>query len=158
MECGTSTSGGVNEIGCGHIQQSRVLEESICQTWCRWRASSAGGEKWGWIGGAGGDERNRNAQWRKERRRFDGGGDDTDDTNTAGTAGEQQQQLEDDNDDGYGEGVEEVLFVDAKRGQGTHAITRAVYRAGRHVNERRNRRGLNDRPLRVGIIGFPNVG
>ena len=106
----------------------------------------------------GGDERNRNAQWRKERRRFDGGGDDTDDTNTAGTAGEQQQEFEDDNDDGYGEGVEEVLFVDAKRGQGTHAITRAVYRAGRHVNERRNRRGLNDRPLRVGIIGFPNVG
>jgi hypothetical protein len=107
----------------------------------------------------GGDERNRNAQWRKERRRFDGGGgDDTDDTNTAGTAGEQQQELEDDNDDGYGEGVEEVLFVDAKRGQGTHAITRVVYRAGRHVNERRNRRGLNDRPLRVGIIGFPNVG
>jgi len=50
------------------------------------------------------------------------------------------------------------LFVDAKRGQGTHAISRAVHRAGRHVNERRNRRGLNDRPLRVGIIGFPNVG
>ncbi|EED96554.1 predicted protein, partial [Thalassiosira pseudonana CCMP1335] len=54
--------------------------------------------------------------------------------------------------------VEEILFVDAKRGQGTHAISRAVYKAGRHVNERRKRRGLNDRPLRVGIIGFPNVG
>ena len=53
----------------------------------------------------------------------------------------------------YMGGVEEVLFVDAKRGQGTHAITRAVYKAGRHVNERRNRRGLNDRPLWVGIIG-----
>ena len=50
-----------------------------------------------------------------------------------------------------------VLFVDAKRGQATHAITRAVYRARRHVNERRNTRGLNDRPLRVGIIGFPSV-
>ena len=98
----------------------------------------------------GGDEKNRNAQWRKERRRFDGVDDDN-------NSGADEPQSEDDNDV-YGEGVEEVLFVDAKRGQGTHAITRAVYRAGRHVNERRNRRGLNDRPLRVGIIGFPNVG
>jgi hypothetical protein len=47
-------------------------------------------------------------------------------------------------------------FMDAERGQGTHAISRAVYHGvGRHVNERRRRRGLNDRPLRVGIIGFP---
>lgn len=97
-------------------------------------------------------EKNRNAQWRKERRRFDGVDDDNDNN-----SGSDERQPEDDNDV-YGEGVEEVLFVDAKRGQGTHAITRAVYRAGRHVNERRNRRGLNDRPLRVGIIGFPNVG
>jgi len=29
---------------------------------------------------------------------------------------------------------------------------------GNHVNERRNRRGLNDQLLTLGIIGFPNVG
>eukprot|EP00581_Thalassiosira_minuscula_P004341 CAMPEP_0183748986 /NCGR_PEP_ID=MMETSP0737-20130205/68053_1 /TAXON_ID=385413 /ORGANISM="Thalassiosira miniscula, Strain CCMP1093" /LENGTH=564 /DNA_ID=CAMNT_0025984729 /DNA_START=298 /DNA_END=1992 /DNA_ORIENTATION=- len=85
-----------------------------------------------WEERLGGDERNRNVQLRKERSKYDDGSAE--------------------------EGVEEVLFVDAKRGQGTHAISRAVYRAGRHMNERRNRRGLNDRPLRVGIIGFPNVG
>lgn len=54
--------------------------------------------------------------------------------------------------------VEDVLFVDAKRGGGIHSITRSVLRAGAHVNERRARRGLSSRPLRVGIIGYPNVG
>jgi ribosome biogenesis GTPase A len=86
----------------------------------------------------GGTEKNRNDQFRRERRKYYN--DDT---------------IEESE---YGGAVEEVLFVDAKRGQGTHAISRAVYRAGRHVNERRRRRGLNDRALRVGIIGFPNVG
>jgi len=90
-----------------------------------------------WEESLGGEERNRNVQLRKERSKYE----------------------QEENEFGSGEeGVEEVLFVDAKRGQGTHAISRAVYRAGRHVNERRNRRGLNDRALRVGIIGFPNVG
>jgi ribosome biogenesis GTPase A len=88
----------------------------------------------------GGTEKNRNEQFRRERRKYD----DCD------------ADLDEESD--FGGAVEEVLFVDAKRGQGTHAISRAVYRAGRHVNERRRRRGLNDRPLRVGIIGFPNVG
>ena len=54
--------------------------------------------------------------------------------------------------------VEQVLFVDAKQGQGIHALHRAIYKAGSHVQERRDRRGLKERPLRVGIIGFPNVG
>lgn len=100
-----------------------------------WREAyeSLGADRWEEM--LGGEEKNRNAQMKKERSKYDGGGGG-----------------------GGNGGVEEVLFVDAKRGQGTHAITRAVYKAGRHVNERRNRRGLNDRPLRVGIIGFPNVG
>lgn len=85
----------------------------------------------------GGTEKNRNEQFRRERAKYD-------------------ENTPDESE--YGGAVEEVLFVDAKRGQGTHAISRAVYRAGRHVNERRRRRGLNDRPLRVGIIGYPNVG
>jgi len=54
--------------------------------------------------------------------------------------------------------VEDVIFVDAKRGQGIRSIHRAIIRAGVHVNERRARRGLSDRALRVGIIGYPNVG
>ena len=94
----------------------------------------------------GGTEKNRNEQFRRERRKYD----TTDNT--------ERKDNEEEEDGSYGGAVEEVLFVDAKRGQGTHAISRAVYRAGRHVNERRRRRGLNDRPLRVGIIGFPNVG
>ena len=54
--------------------------------------------------------------------------------------------------------MEDVIFVDAKRGQGIRSIHRAIIRAGVHVNERRARRGLSDRALRVGIIGYPNVG
>ena len=93
-----------------------------------------------WEEQLGGDEKNRNVQMRRERNKYsDEGGDEGSRTNLDG-------------------GIEEVLFVDAKRGQGTHSIARAVHRAGRHVNERRRRRGLNDRSLRVGIIGFPNVG
>ena len=54
--------------------------------------------------------------------------------------------------------VEDVLFVNAKMGSGIHALTRAIFKAGAHVQERRERRGLKERPLRVGIIGYPNVG
>jgi hypothetical protein len=54
--------------------------------------------------------------------------------------------------------VEQVLFVNAKMGAGIHTLHRAILKAGAHVQERRDRRGLKDRPLRVGIIGYPNVG
>jgi len=54
--------------------------------------------------------------------------------------------------------VEQVLFVNAKQGQGIHALHRAIFKAGQHVQERRQRRGLNPRALRVGMIGYPNVG
>lgn len=54
--------------------------------------------------------------------------------------------------------VDQVLFVNAKQGQGIHALHRSIFKAGSHVQERRERRGLNPRPLRVGIIGYPNVG
>ena len=60
----------------------------------------------------------------------------------------------------YAGGVEVVLFVDTKRGQGQgqSTLTRAVYKAGWLVNEQRITRGLNDWLLMVGIIVFPNVG
>lgn len=48
--------------------------------------------------------------------------------------------------------VEAVIFVDAKRGQGVYAISRAICRAGAYVNEKRRRIGLMNRPLRVGIM------
>lgn len=105
---------------------------------------------WGadWSSDLGGMERNRNVQFWRERNKYNDHHNDKEENDGGGG----------DEEGSYGGAVEEVLFVDAKRGQGTHAISRAVYKAGRHVNERRRRRGLNDRPLRVGIIGFPNVG
>lgn len=54
--------------------------------------------------------------------------------------------------------VQHFMFVNAKQGQGIHALQRAIFKAGAHVQERRERRGLKERPLRVGIIGYPNVG
>ena len=54
--------------------------------------------------------------------------------------------------------VESVLWVDAKQGSGLFALKRAVLKAGHYVQERRDRRGLKARPLRVGLLGFPNVG
>ena len=54
--------------------------------------------------------------------------------------------------------VQDVLFVDAQKGDGIYALQRAIFKAGIHVQERRERRGLKERALRVGIIGYPNVG
>ena len=51
-----------------------------------------------------------------------------------------------------------VLFVNAKEGVGIKALIRSIIQAGVHVQERRSRRGLLERPLRVGIIGYPNTG
>ncbi|CAM9457365.1 unnamed protein product, partial [Phaeothamnion confervicola] len=51
-----------------------------------------------------------------------------------------------------------VFFVDSKRGKGVHNVKRAALRAGAAVNERRMRRGVNPRGVRVAVIGFPNVG
>lgn len=51
-----------------------------------------------------------------------------------------------------------ALFVNGKTGEGIHGLVRAILKAGAHVQERRERRGLKPRALRVGVIGFPNVG
>jgi hypothetical protein len=53
---------------------------------------------------------------------------------------------------------EQYLWVNAKQGQGIPALHRAIFKAGSYVQERRQRRGLKDRPLRVGLMGYPNVG
>lgn len=52
----------------------------------------------------------------------------------------------------------QFLWVNAKQGQGVQALHRAIFKAGAYVQERRQRRGLKDRPLRVGLMGYPNVG
>jgi len=54
--------------------------------------------------------------------------------------------------------VEDVIYVDAKRGGGTPALLRSIGKAGAYVNLRRKSRGLRDRPLRVAVLGYPNVG
>jgi len=51
-----------------------------------------------------------------------------------------------------------ALWVDGRRGQGVPGLHRAIARSGKSVNERRRRRGLRDRPLRVAVLGYPNVG
>ncbi|CAN0096898.1 unnamed protein product, partial [Ectocarpus sp. 4 AP-2014] len=51
-----------------------------------------------------------------------------------------------------------VFFVDSKRGRGVHEIKKAALKAGSRVNDRRVRRGMNPRSVRVAVIGFPNVG
>lgn len=54
-------------------------------------------------------------------------------------------------------GVEPIL-VDAKKGTGVPELKRAIVRQGQHVNDRRKRRGINPRPVRAAILGYPNVG
>ena len=54
--------------------------------------------------------------------------------------------------------VEDVIYVDAKRGAGMPNLLRAIGRAGSYVNEKRLSRGLRERPLRVAVLGYPNVG
>lgn len=39
-----------------------------------------------------------------------------------------------------------------------YQIKKAALKAGSRVNERRVRRGINPRSVRVAVIGFPNVG
>ena len=43
-------------------------------------------------------------------------------------------------------------------GGGVPALKRAIVEQGQHVNARRRRRGLNPRPVRAAILGYPNVG
>jgi len=54
--------------------------------------------------------------------------------------------------------VESVLFVNGATGAGVPALKRAIVSSGVHVQERRRRRGLLPRPLRVALLGYPNTG
>ena len=49
-------------------------------------------------------------------------------------------------------------FVDARKGTGVAELKKEILRAGQKVNARRKRRGINPRPIRAAILGYPNVG
>jgi hypothetical protein len=57
-----------------------------------------------------------------------------------------------------GAGGPEPLFIDAKLGAGVDELRSAIVAAGAGVNARRKRRGINPRPVRAAILGYPNVG
>lgn len=57
-----------------------------------------------------------------------------------------------------GEGKRPPLAVDARKGTGVPELRRAILKEGRHVNDRRKRRGINPRPVRAAILGYPNIG
>lgn len=52
----------------------------------------------------------------------------------------------------------EAYPANSQSGQGVKAIAKAIQAAGVAVNERRKNRGMQPRPIRAVVIGFPNVG
>lgn len=53
---------------------------------------------------------------------------------------------------------ETPYFTNAQQGQGIREVTQAAQRAGVQVNQRRRDRGMQPRPVRAVVVGFPNVG
>jgi ribosome biogenesis GTPase A len=53
---------------------------------------------------------------------------------------------------------ENPYFTNAKQGNGVSAIAKVAQATGEAVNQRRRDRGMNPRPVRAVVIGFPNVG
>ncbi|MBE9128678.1 MULTISPECIES: ribosome biogenesis GTPase YlqF [unclassified Coleofasciculus] len=53
---------------------------------------------------------------------------------------------------------ETPYFTNAQQGQGIREVTRAAQLAEVQVNERRRDRGMQPRPVRAVVVGFPNVG
>ncbi|MBS0014933.1 MAG: ribosome biogenesis GTPase YlqF [Arthrospira sp. SH-MAG29] len=49
-------------------------------------------------------------------------------------------------------------FTNAQQGDGVDAVVRATKQAGEQLNQKRQQRGMLPRPVRAGVIGFPNVG
>ncbi|MGB7413291.1 MAG: ribosome biogenesis GTPase YlqF [Thermosynechococcaceae cyanobacterium] len=49
-------------------------------------------------------------------------------------------------------------FTDAQHGKGVAAISKAAQAAGNQMNQRRKNRGMQPRPVRAVVVGFPNVG
>lgn len=49
-------------------------------------------------------------------------------------------------------------FTDAQRGLGVKTLSQAAQAAGKAMNDRRIRRGMEPRAVRAVVVGFPNVG
>jgi ribosome biogenesis GTPase A len=52
----------------------------------------------------------------------------------------------------------QVCLTDAQKGKGMRDLLNVAQKTAKAVNERRLKRGMNPRPLRAAVIGFPNVG
>jgi ribosome biogenesis GTPase A len=52
----------------------------------------------------------------------------------------------------------EVWPTNAQAGEGVNRVRQAVQQAGQAINLRRRRRGMQPRPIRAVVLGFPNVG
>jgi len=53
---------------------------------------------------------------------------------------------------------ETPYFTDAQHGKGVTAVAKAAQSTGAAMNQRRRDRGMQPRPVRAVVIGFPNVG
>jgi len=53
---------------------------------------------------------------------------------------------------------ETPYFTDAQHGKGITAVAKAAQSTGVGINQRRRDRGMQPRPVRAVVIGFPNVG
>lgn len=53
---------------------------------------------------------------------------------------------------------ETPYFTNAQQGRGVREIAQAAQEAGIGINQRRHERGMQPRPVRAVVIGFPNVG
>ncbi|WP_017327031.1 ribosome biogenesis GTPase YlqF [Synechococcus sp. PCC 7336] len=51
-----------------------------------------------------------------------------------------------------------ALPTNAREGKGISRVRQAAQQAGAAANERRRKRGMQPRPIRAAVIGFPNVG
>ncbi|HEY9833295.1 MAG TPA: ribosome biogenesis GTPase YlqF [Stenomitos sp.] len=53
---------------------------------------------------------------------------------------------------------ETAYFTNAQQGKGIQEVSQAAQSAGLQMNQRRRDRGMQPRPVRAVVIGFPNVG
>lgn len=53
---------------------------------------------------------------------------------------------------------ETPYFTNAQHGKGIEAVAKAAQTVGVQINQRRRDRGMQPRPVRAAVIGFPNVG
>lgn len=51
-----------------------------------------------------------------------------------------------------------VVFVDARRGKGIITLKKLIWEVTSRVQEKQKRKGLDCRPIRAIVLGFPNVG